>query len=422
MAKIKKIEATEILDSRGNPTVETTVWLDDGSMGVASVPSGASTGKYEAIELRDGDPHRFQGMGVLKAVENVNQKIAPQLIGRDASYQGEIDQILIDLDGTEDKRNLGANAILSVSQAILEAAASSYKMPIYAFISAKYQMTGGSLTMPTPTFNLINGGKHGAGNLDFQEFHIIPTMRKSYSENLQTGEEIYQALKKVLIHRQAIHSVGDEGGFAPNLFTNMDALEVLMEAVNQNNYEFSHDVFLGLDVAASFFYKNGQYIIKDRAQPFSPVEMVDYYKKLNSEYHLFSLEDPFFEDDWESWHQLIETIGENTLIVGDDLLCTNKKRVKEAIPKKVCSAILVKPNQIGTISETVEVIKIARDAGWKIIVSHRSGETNDDFIADFAVGVGADYTKFGAPARGERIVKYNRLLKIEKELKAQQTS
>lgn len=419
MAKIKKIEATEILDSRGNPTIETTVWLEDGSTGVASVPSGASTGQYEAIELRDGDPHRFQGKGVLQAVKNVNQAIAPQLLGRDASYQGEIDQILINLDGSKNKKNLGANAILSVSQAVLEAAAASFKMPIYAFIFAKYQMANRNSGMPTPTFNLINGGKHGAGNLDFQEFHIIPSVRKSYSEALQIGGEVYQALKKVLIHRQAIHSVGDEGGFAPNLSANMDALEVLMEAISQTDYEFARDIFLGLDVAAHFFYKHGKYIIKDRAQPFSPQEMIDYYERLNEEYHLFSLEDPFFEDDWESWQKVTETIGENTIIVGDDLLCTNKKRVEEAIKRKACSAILVKPNQIGTISETVEVIKICKEGGWKIIVSHRSGETNDDFIADFAVGVGADYTKFGAPARGERIAKYNRLLKIEKELAAQ---
>lgn len=408
----------EILDSRGNPTVETTVWLDDGSVGVSSVPSGASTGKYEAVELRDGDPGRFQGMGVLKAVENVNQKLAPALIGKDASYQNEIDQLLINLDGTEDKKNLGANAILSVSQGVLEAAAVSYKMPVYAYIFSKYKMSDFQRPVPTSTFNLINGGKHGAGNLDFQEFHIIPTIRQSYSQSLQLGEEVYQALKKVLIHRRAIHSVGDEGGFAPNLFTNMDALEVLLEAINQTTYELGKNVFLGLDVAASFFYKNNQYVIKDRRRPFSPSDLVDYYKKLNDEYRLFSLEDPFFEDDWQSWQKITQVIGQNTIVVGDDLLCTSKNRTQEAIKKKACTAILVKPNQVGTISETVEVVKIAREAGWKIIVSHRSGETNDDFIADFAVGVGADYTKFGAPARGERIVKYNRLLKIEKELNA----
>lgn len=414
--KIKKVVAREILDSRGCPTIETEVYLEDGSYSVSSVPSGSPAGQDEAVELRDNDPERFGGKGVLKAVSNVNNIIAPKIIGFDAAYQSKLDQLLIELDGTKYKEKLGGNAILSVSQAVLKASANSYKMPVYQYLITKYQLVDKTSRMPIPTFNIINGGKHGAGNLDFQEFHIIPSSQKTYRESLQCGEEIYQILKKVLIYRKAIHSVGDEGGFAPNLFTNMDALEVMMEAIKEANYEFGRDVFLGLDVAASFFYQNGKYTIKDRAQSFTTKEFIEYYKDLNQAYHIFSLEDPLEKDDWRGWVQLTVEIGQNTIIVGDDLLSTNKERVKTAIEKKACSAILIKPNQTGTITETIEVIKIAKDAGWNIIVSHRSGETNDDFIADFAVGVGSNYTKFGAPARGERIVKYNRLTKIEETL------
>jgi enolase len=415
--KIKAVKAREILDSRGNPTLETEVYLEDGSIGIASVPSGASTGKYEAIELRDNDPDRFNGMGVLKAVKNVTNIIGPKIIGLDASYQGKIDKFLIDLDGTLNKGKLGANAILSVSQGVLEASAASYKLPIYAYIMAKYQMADKSSSkLPTPSFNLINGGVHGAGNLDFQEFHLIPSSGYAYHQALECGKEIYQALKRALIYRGAIHSVGDEGGFSPNLFTNMDALEILVEAIRTTKYQIAQDVFLGLDATANYFYKNNKYSIKDRMQSFTPQELINYYDKLNKQYYLFSLEDGLYEDDWQGWAELTRKLGENTLIVGDDLLCSNKKRVQKALSEKACTAILVKPNQTGTISESIQVIKMAQEAGWKVIISHRSGETNDDFIADFAVGIGADYTKFGAPARGERIAKYNRLLKIEEEL------
>lgn len=416
MAKIKQLQASEILDSRGNPTVETTVWLEDSSWGLASVPAGASISKHEAVELRDNDPNRFQGRGVLKAVANVNQVIAPKVIGLEAENQAKIDQVLIDLDGTENKSNLGANAVLSVSQAVLEASSNSFRLPIYEYLFKKYQLSSPDQPLPTPTFNLINGGAHGAGNLDFQEFHIAPTKRMTYDQALQAGTEIYQSLKKVLVYRGAIHSVGDEGGFAPNLFTNLDALEILMEAIKQTDYRFGEDIFLGLDVAANWFYNKGKYNIKDRSDVMDQQEMIEYYQTLNQEYHLFSLEDPIFEDDWDSWAQLTSLMSQNTLIIGDDLLVGNKNRVKKAIEKQACTAILVKPNQVGTISETIEVIKLSRSANWQIVVSHRSGETNDDFIADFAVGVGADYTKFGAPARGERIAKYNRLLAISQQL------
>jgi len=413
--KIKDVYAREILDSRGNPTIETTIVLENGKEATSSVPSGASVGKYEALELRDNNPGRYNGMGVLKAVANVNEVIKPKILGMDVRNQLEIDKALINLDGTENKSKLGANAILSVSQAVCKATALEENVPLFVHIGHLYGLKPQEMRIPAPIFNLINGGKHGAGNLDFQEFHIIPSEQKTYSENLRVGEEIYQAVKKVLIRHGAIHSVGDEGGFAPNLFTNLDALEVLVTAIREANYVFKQDVFLGLDVAAGYFYQGEKYKIKDKTNPCGAEELIDFYKELFNQYPLFSLEDPFWEDDWESWQKITSDFPQ-IMIVGDDLLATNKKRVQEAIRKKACNAILIKPNQIGTVAETIEVIKIARQAGWKIVVSHRSGETNDDFIADFAVGVGADYVKFGAPARGERVAKYNRLLKIQEEL------
>lgn len=413
---IKNIKAREILDSRGNPTVECRVELEDEAIGIASVPSGASVGKYEAVELRDNDPTRFKGMGVLKAVANINEIISPQLVGMEARDQLAIDNTLIKLDGTPNKSKLGANATLAVSQGVCEAAAASEKVSNYIHVSHLYGLKPQDFKMPIPTFNLINGGKHGAGNLDFQEFHIIPSIKKTYAEALRMAEEIYQAVKEVLIQQGAIHSVGDEGGFAPNLFTNLDALEVLMRAIGLTSYQFRTDVFLGLDVAAGTFFKDGKYKIRDRTTPMETNEFVEYYRDLYQQYPLLTLEDPIYEDDWDGWLKIAQSLPE-TLIIGDDLLATNKQRIQEAIKRQACSAILVKPNQTGTIGETIEVIKICRKAGWKIIVSHRSGETTDDFIADFAVGVGADYTKFGAPARGERVVKYNRLLEIEEELK-----
>lgn len=415
--KIKDLEAREILDSRGNPTIETTIVLENGTTATTSVPSGASVGKYEALELRDGDYSRYNGMGVLKAITNINKVIKPKILGMEVRNQLAIDKTLIFLDGTKNKSKLGANAILSVSQAVCKAAALEEKVPLYVHISHLYGLNPQELRIPVPIFNLINGGKHGAGNLDFQEFHIIPSEKKSYSLSLQEGEEIYQAVKKVLIRHGAIHSVGDEGGFAPNLFTNLDALEVLMEAIRETNYIFGQDVFLGLDVAASSFYQQGgTYKIRDKTSSLRALDLINFYQELLTHYPLLTLEDPLWEDDWEGWKKLSSSIPHVT-IVGDDLLVTNKKRVEKAIKEKACNSILVKPNQIGTIAETIEVIKIAREAGWKIIVSHRSGETNDDFIADFAVGVKADYVKFGAPARGERVAKYNRLLKIEEEIK-----
>ena len=419
MVTIKTITAMEILDSRGNPTVETTLTLSDGNAVVASVPSGASVGKYEAVELRDGDLGHYNGLGVLKAVANVNEIIGPKLIGLDPVKQGKIDETMLLLDDTPNKSTLGANAILSVSLAVCKAAATAVQLPLYQYIS---ELLGSKLPktidkMPTPTFNIINGGKHGAGNLDFQEFHIIPASIKSYHDSLQIGEDIYQKLKLVLIARNAIHSVGDEGGYAPNLYTNIDALEAVMEAIQTTKFKFGFDVFLGLDIAASNIKKEESYYIKDRPTALTTADFITYLIDLHHEYRLLMLEDPLAEDDWKGWQILTEKIGREVLIVGDDLLVTNPQRLKKAIADKACSAILVKPNQIGTMSETLQVIQIAKANDVKTVVSHRSGETNDTFIADLAVGVTADYVKFGAPARGERVAKYNRLLYIEKELK-----
>jgi enolase len=415
--KIQDIKAREILDSRGNPTIETEVILEDGSMGTSSVPSGTLVSKHEVIELRDQDPDRFNGLGVLKAIDKIHNTIKPKIRGMDAAFQGSIDQALYDLDGTDNLKNLGGNTLLSVSQAVMEASAASYRLPVYAYLQLKYQLANKQSGIPAPIFNVINGGKHGAGNLDFQEFHIVPTVRKTYHEALEAGQEIYKALEHVLEYRGAIHSVGVEGGYAPNLFTNSDALEVIRQAIEETKYQFQKDIFLGLDVASDFFFQNNKYTIKDRAEPFTSKELIKYYTKLNDDYSLFSVEDPFSQEDWKSWKELTRLIGENTIVVGDDLLCTNKNRLQKSMEQKACNAVLIKPNQRGTISKTLEVIQMAKDADIKVVVSHRSGETNDDFIADFAYGVGADYIKFGAPARGERITKYNRLLKIEEDLK-----
>jgi enolase len=419
MSKITRIWAREIIDSRGVPTIESACQLDTGHIAVASVPSGASTGKYEALELRDEDPKRFLGKGVLKAVNNINLVLGPSVVGMDVSNQMAIDQKLIEIDGSQNKSKYGANAILAVSIVVAKAAALAARKSLYSWIFAIAQGLGLKNTafkVPIPLFNMINGGLHGAGNLDFQEFHVIPASSKTFSQGLQAGVEIYLTVGENLKRRGAIHSVGDEGGYAPNLFTNADALEVFIESIKMTNYSLGRDVFLGLDVAANSFYKDGNYVIKDMSSPLDDDGMLEYYKNLNNLYKLAILEDPFYEDAWESWKKLYSILGNQLIIVGDDLLATNPKRVERAIKEKACNAVLVKPNQIGTVTEAIKVVKIAREANWKVITSHRSGETNDTFIADFAVGIGSNYVKFGAPARGERVAKYNRLLSIEAEL------
>ncbi len=418
MAKITKIWAREILDSRAVPTVEAACQIDTGHVAVASVPSGASTGTHEAQELRDKDPERYKGKGVLTAVSNVNKVLGPAVVGMDPTQQEEIDAKMISLDGTENKTKYGGNAILAISEVVSKIAAIASKQPLYAWINILSQKIGMKpvLKVPTSIFNMINGGLHGAGNLDFQEFHVIPATSKSFAEGLRAGSEIYMSLGENLARRGAIHSVGDEGGYAPNLFTNADALEIVVESIKATSYSLGRDVSLGLDVAASVFFKNGEYSIRDKTSPMDEATIIEYYKNLNSRYHLSILEDPLHEDAWESWKKLSALMSPHLSLVGDDLLATNPKRVEKAIREKACNAILVKPNQIGTVTETLKVIKQAKDAKWKVIVSHRSGETNDWFIADFAVGVGAEYVKFGAPARGERIAKYNRLTNVEAEI------
>lgn len=418
MAKIARIWAREILDSRATPTVEAACQLDTGHIVVSSVPSGASTGSHEALELRDNDVTRYLGKGVLKAVHNVNAVLGPAVVGMDPTAQEQIDQKLIEMDGTDNLTKYGGNAILAISEVSAKAGALASNRSLFVWVYELATRSGlkPQIRIPIPLFNMINGGLHGAGNLDFQEFHVIPASDKKYSKGLQSGVEIYMTIGDNLKKRGAIHSVGDEGGYAPNLFTNADALEVFVESIRLTNYALGRDVFLGLDVAANSFYKNGEYFIKDKSSPLNETAMIEYYKQLNNQYKLAILEDPFYEDAWDAWKKITALLGDQLTIVGDDLLVTNPKRVKKAIEEKACNAILVKPNQIGTVTETLKVVKLARDAGWKVVASHRSGETNDSFIADFAVGIGADYVKFGAPARGERVAKYNRLLGVETEL------
>lgn len=417
MAKIKSVYSREILDSRGNPTIETTIWTDNNHGAVASIPSGASTGRLEAAELRDGDPQRFSGMGVLKAVANVNQIISKYIIGQDPTKQNGIDQILLNLDGTENKSKLGANATLSVSQACFELGAACEDMPTFQYTVEKYGLAKPTaLHLPTPIFNLINGGKHGAGNLDFQEFHIIPSSQKKFTEALEIGSELYHNLKNILVEKKAIHSVGDEGGFAPNLFSNTDAIELLVETIESSKFVLNKDVFIGLDIAASSLLKNGKYKISDVKENLSGEQFMNFIIDLSKKYSLLSIEDPFDQDSWKEWTDLTINIGKQVMIVGDDLLVTHSKRLEEAIQKNACNAILIKPNQIGTISETASVIKMAKKNNFSVIVSHRSGDTDEDFLADFAVGVGADFVKFGAPGRGERVAKYNRLSFIQEYL------
>lgn len=418
MSKISKIWAREILDSRGIPTIETACMLDSGSISVASVPSGTSTGSYEALELRDTDSPRYLGKGVLRAIENVNKVIAPALLGLNPQDQFDIDKKLIELDGTENKSKLGANSILSVSVAVAKASALDLKMPIYSWINTLCQKGGlaPKLKVPIPLFVMIEGGLHGAGNLDFQEFWMIPASSKTFGQSLQMAVEIFLTMGESLARRGAIHSVGQEGAYAPNLFTNADAFEVFIESIKQTTYSLGRDVFLGLDIASNSFYKNGEYFIKDKSGGLNDIQFLEYYKGLSEQYKLAILEDPYHEDAWDAWVKISNELNSNVLIVGDDLLVTNPKRIQKAIQEKACNGIIVKPNQIGSVTETLNVLKIVKEAGWKTIISQRAGEPNDSFLADFSVGVGADYVKFGAPNRGERVAKYNRLSAIEYEL------
>ncbi len=415
MSVIKNIVAKEILDARGLPTIECTLWLDDGQSVTTSVPSGTSTGKYEAKELRDKDTARMMGNGVLQAVANVNTILAPQLIDKDPTNQTDLDQLMVNLDGTKDKSKLGANAILACSQAILKAGALASGIPLYLYIQQKYQLME-KLMIPTCIFSMIEGGKHGAENLDIQEFEIIPASHVDYPSAINMAVTIYQKIKEVLMMKGAIHSTGLNGGFTPNLFNNTDAFEIIIESIKATPYTFAQDVFLGADMSAATFHEAGKYSLKDKSQALSSKELAKYYKTLKDLYHVFYIEDPFQEDDEAAWKEFTADINSSGMIVADKLLVTSLERTTRAIAEKLCNSITVKPNQTGTVSETIQVIKLAKDSGWQVICSHRSGETNDDFIADLAVGTGVQYVKFGPPNRGERVAKYNRLTVIYEEM------
>jgi len=411
MSIIVDVFAREVLDSRGNPTVEVEVALEDGTVGIAMVPSGASTGAHEAVELRDGDPARYGGKGVLKAVKNVNEIIASEVIGMEAIRQIDIDSLMIDLDGTPNKARLGANAILGVSLAVARAAAAYLDLPLYQYI-------GGinAKELPVPMMNILNGGKHADNNVDIQEFMVVPCGAPSFAEALRMGVEVYHALKKVLAEQGLATSVGDEGGFAPNLPSNEAALDVIMAAITKAGFKPGEDVFLAIDTAATELLMDGKYHLAGNNLVLSSAEMVDYYAGLVSKYPLISIEDGLGEDDWEGWKILTDRLGDKVQLIGDDLFVTNSQRLARGIEAGVCNSILIKLNQIGTLTETLDTIEMARRMGYTCVISHRSGETEDSTMADVAVAVNAGQIKTGAPARTDRIAKYNRLLRIEGEL------
>ena len=410
MVRIKKIQAREILDSRGYPTVAADVLLDDGTTGSAAVPSGASTGSHEALELRDKDAHRFNGKGVLKAVENVNG-LSQQLAGLDPFDIRLVDESMIALDGTENKAKLGANATLAVSMAVLRAGCHAANLPLYEHLRRVYDLPQQEYLLPTPMLNIINGGKHADSGLDIQEFMILPTHADTFARALQSAGETYHALRAVLREQGQVTAVGDEGGFAPKIAKHEDVLKTILSAARKAGHP---DMALALDAAASEFYKDGKYHIEGHA--LSAPELSDLYAVWCARYPLLSLEDPLQEDDWDNWQALTAKLGKKVNLVGDDLFVTNLKRLQRGITLKAANAILIKPNQIGTVSETIQVMNLAKQNGYTCIVSHRSGETEDTFIADLAVATNAGAIKTGAPARSERTAKYNRLLQIEKEL------
>ena len=415
MSKIVKVIGREIIDSRGNPTVEAEVHLEGGFVGMAAAPSGASTGSREALELRDGDKSRFMGKGVLKAVGAVNGPIAQAIVGKDAKDQAGIDKIMIDLDGTENKSNFGANAILAVSLANAKAAAAAKGMPLFEHI-AELNGTPGKYSMPVPMMNIINGGEHADNNVDIQEFMIMPVGAKSFSEALRMNAEIYHNLKALLKEKGLSTALGDEGGFAPNLKCNADAIEVILEATERAGYKPGKDIVMAMDVASSEFYVDGKYKMTGEGVEMTSEEMVDYLAGLCEKYPIISIEDGMAEDDWDGWKKLTKKLGKKVQLVGDDLFVTNEERLVQGIEKGVANAILIKVNQIGTLTETFNAIETAKRAGYTCIISHRSGETEDTTLADIAVAVNAGQIKTGAPARTDRVAKYNQLLRIEEDL------
>jgi len=408
---IEDVQAREILDSRGSPTIEVAVLLIGGARGVAAVPSGASTGAHEAVELRDGDKKRYGGKGVLKAVRNVNDTIREALVGRDANEQVLVDELMIKLDGTANKGKLGANAILGVSLAVARAAANANQQPLYRYIGG---VSAG--TLPVPMMNILNGGKHADNSTDMQEYMVLPVGAPTFHEALRMGAEVYQGLKKVLHDKKLNTNVGDEGGFAPSLSSNREALEVIVAAIEAAGYKPGVDIFLGMDPAASEFYEDGKYVLAREGRTLTSREMVDLYERWLNDYPIITIEDGLAEDDWEGWAQLRQRLGDRVQLVGDDLFVTNTERLKRGIREHSANSILIKLNQIGTLTETLAAIEMAKCAAFTAVVSHRSGETEDTTVADLVVASNAGQIKTGAPARSERVAKYNRLLAIEDEL------
>ena len=411
VSAIEEVRAREVLDSRGNPTLRVEVRLSDDSAGSAAVPSGASTGAHEALELRDGDEKRYRGMGVLKAVENIEDRIESALIGISARDQEAVDRRMIELDGTPNKSELGANAILGVSLATAYAAAHSEGLPLYRYLGGEH-----ASTLPVPLMNILNGGKHAADSTDFQEFMIVPLGAERFTDALRMCAEIYHALKSVLTDKGLNTNIGDEGGFAPSLKSNRDAVELLVEAIDEAGYRPGGDCYIALDPASTEFFKDGKYHLQREGLTLTSAEMADYYAELCSEHPVISIEDGMAEDDWDGWRMLMEKVGDKVQIVGDDLYVTNVERLSQGISKYASNSILIKLNQIGTITETLAAIKMAQEAAWTAIVSHRSGETEDTTIADLAVARNTGFIKAGAPCRTDRVAKYNRLLQIEEEL------
>jgi enolase len=413
MSLIADVYAREILDSRGNPTVEVDVVLEDGTMGRAAVPSGASTGAYEAVELRDGDQERYMGKGVLNAVENVNTIIAPEIVGMDCVDQVGIDRLMISLDGTPNKGKLGANAILGVSLAIAKAASAFMALPLYQYIGGV-----NAKELPVPMMNILNGGKHADNNVDIQEFMIVPAGAENFKESLRMGVQVYHQLKKVLKKKGLTTSVGDEGGFAPNLPSNEAAIEVILEAIETAGFRPGQDMFLALDIAATELYRDGYYWMGGENRKLSSAEMVEFWEGWIKKYPVVSIEDGLAEDDWDGWKLLTQKLGNKAQLVGDDLFVTNTQRLAQGIKVGAANSVLIKVNQIGTLTETLDTIEMAKRAGYTCVISHRSGETEDNTIADIAVATNAGQIKTGAPARTDRVTKYNQLLRIEEELDA----
>ena len=413
MTAISEVRAREILDSRGNPTVEVEIMTELGSVGMAAVPSGASTGVHEAAELRDGDARRYNGKGVTQAVDNVNEELGPELIGMDVLDQLGIDRLLTEIDGTENKSRLGANAILGISLAAAKAAADELGVPLYRYIGGV-----NAHVMPVPMFNILNGGEHAKDSTDFQEFMVMPAGASSFGECLRWGAEIYHSLRNVLAEKGMNTNVGDEGGFAPSLETNAMAVEVILEAIEKAGYRPGEDVWIALDPAASEFYRDGQYVLEREGRTLSSDEMVSFWQDWADRYPIVSLEDALHEDDWDGWTKLVAAIGDRVQIVGDDLLVTNVRRVQKAIDLRAANSLLCKVNQIGTLTEAIAAVDMSHRAGWTTVVSHRSGETEDSTISDIVVGLNTGQIKTGAPARSDRVAKYNQLLRIEENLGA----